>query len=190
MVYYPFKMNLNDLVLEHMSLNPALANSDKVMVTGDYATYIADKLNQIFSKEKPEVKEMTLMDEQKPEDALEDGIKRMPLIGGIASNMPTIHNTIRLEQTHMAISDSTMRKTPLHKIVITTDIESFHHFFDKHFDKFKELLDTGYYLNIIVMVPNEYEGDDTPFPEMLKELLELHSTIDIYFVKDLRDDQK
>ena len=190
MVYYPLKMNLNDLVLEHMTLNPALANSDKVMVTGDYATYIADKLNQIFSKEKPEVKEMTLVDEQKPEDALEDGIKHMPLIGGIASNMPTIHNTIRLEQTQMAISDSTMRKTPLHKIVITTDIESFHHFFDIHFDKFKELLDAGYYLNIIVMVPYEHTGDDTPFPEMLKELLELHSTIDIYFVKDLRDNQK
>lgn len=186
MMYYPIKMNLNDLVLEHMSLNLRLENNDKIMVTGDYSSYIADKLNQIFSKEKPEVKEVTLTEEPKPEDVLEDGIRNVPLIGGIASNMPTIHNTVRLEQTHSVITDNSLRKTPLNKIVLTTDIEAFPYFFDKHFDKLKELLDDGYYLNIIVVVPFEHDGDDTPFPDMLKELLSLHSTIDIYFVKDLR----
>ena len=185
-MYYPIKMNLNDLVLEHMSLNLRLENNDKIMVTGDYSSYIADKLNQIFSKEKPEVKEVTLTEEPKPEDVLEDGIRNVPLIGGIASNMPTIHNTVRLEQTHSVITDNSLRKTPLNKIVLTTDIEAFPYFFDKHFDKLKELLDDGYYLNIIVVVPFEHDGDDTPFPDMLKELLSLHSTIDIYFVKDLR----
>lgn len=190
MVYYPIKINLNDLVLEHMYLNPRLENNDKVMVTGDYASYIADKLNQIFSKENPEVKESTLNEEQKPEDVLEDGNRNVPLIGGIASNMPTIHNTVRLEQTYSVITDNSLRKTPLNKIVLTTDIDSFPYFFNKHFDKLKELLDDGYYLNIIVLVPFEHDGDNTPFPDMLKELLSEHSTIDIYFVKDLREKQK